>query len=153
MSHTISSICLTDYPIEYFSMIRPICKQLVKVKICTVDSVMAVWRKLLPNIWKSVSSMIAIISFEYEISRRYKEFKTPKKFQQQKCGNTREMTGIKQLVLTLHVRSPITALPTLNSDVAISLRTFGRVPHTFVIRSDSENALFHGSSMMNLGSL
>ena len=60
-------------------MIRPICKQLVKVKICTVDSVMAVWRKLLPSIWKSVSSLISIMLFEYEISRRYKEFKTPKK--------------------------------------------------------------------------
>ena len=75
--------------------------------------------------------------FVPKISRPYKNF------QQQKCGNTREMTGIKQLVLIQHVRLPITALQMLNLDVATSLKMFGRVQPMFAIRSDSEDILVH----------
>ena len=48
------------------------------------------------------------------------------------------MTGIRQLALTSHVLLAITAPPMLNSDVDISLKTSGRVPLTYVIRSDSK---------------
>ena len=118
-------------------MIQPIYKQSVKVKIFTVDLVMAVWRKLLPSIWKSVCLIYAQKFWCLRFQGRIKNF------QQQKCGNTREMTGIKQLVLIQHVRLPITALQMLNLDVATSLKMFGRAQPMFVIRSDSEDILVH----------
>ena len=60
------------------------------------------------------------------------------------------MTGIRQLALTSHVLSVITAPPMLNSDVDISLKTSGRVPLTYAIRSDSRDTFVHATMSVQI---
>ena len=62
----------------------------------------------------------------------------------------REMTGIRQLALTSHVLLAITAPPMLNSDVDISLKMSGRVPLTYVIRSDSKDTFVHANMSIQI---